>query len=328
MLDSQGLSVQELNNEGVELCSAGDFERGVAMLRQAHMLAPDDPDVCCSLGNALAQQGDLVGAAEFLSQALQIDPGHVAALELTKIYDISVLHAHSAEGHSGNELGRTVEKAPEVETRDKTGSTDGFTLRKPKLLPLVVACLCVLGAAFIGRRFLIHAQHRRNLSPALTAAYSIRENVNDNPMNRSYLVHTGWTQTAVQMSLDDMRSTPHYFQITSENKKAILVGITNVNQQLRPFEQIGGKLSLLPTLAQDNEGAALCINDDNEVVGYSGTLAHRAVVWKHGAIGFLLREGLSIDDKGDIVVSAIDLQGYLRLVTLVPRSPGAVSATR
>ena len=55
------------------------FAEAAAALRRAIACSPADAGLCTMLGTILTLQGDLPGAAEAYTQALQIDPGRKEA---------------------------------------------------------------------------------------------------------------------------------------------------------------------------------------------------------------------------------------------------------
>jgi len=72
---------------GIALAQAGRPDEGLADLRRATMLAPDDPETFYNLAVQLYDEGDRVEAASAAKQALVIAPNHGRAQELVNACD-------------------------------------------------------------------------------------------------------------------------------------------------------------------------------------------------------------------------------------------------
>ena len=77
----------ELNNHGVTIAKGGDFEQGIALVRQAMQAAPDDPTYRTNLSGMLtdwagqlSQQGRSDDAIHALEEAAQLNPANGGAL--------------------------------------------------------------------------------------------------------------------------------------------------------------------------------------------------------------------------------------------------------
>jgi len=306
MLDNEGLSVQDLNNSGVSLCVDGDFEAGIPLLRKAQAARPDDPDLCCSLGNALALAGSIPEAVTYLKRAIEIDPNHVAANAiLESLIDLKPLAG-------------SVRKA---ERRTKS------TQRIPWLLLFAFLLLGVFAGYATWKPLWPQHVHHFTRQGARSTLFRVEQTVADTPTDRSDFLKNGWNPPVAFTDPDSVRNVSTYYQVTSTNLDGDYVGVRSEDNKLTGFLDKGGQLIDLAPLQTDNESVALSINNYGTIAGYSGTVVHHAVLWAGGKVldlaadttlpvGLVLKEAVEVDDNGSVIATAVDPSGNALLVEL------------
>ena len=316
------------------MCAAGDYDRGLSLLRKAHSTDPEDADICCSLGNALAEHGEYEEALQCFRSALDIEPNHPAATALMETVESEVRErnrpAHipykpplMPPGPAARQKLHIIDPYPEPPPR-----------RSPSLykIPWLTFFVSLFLAANCGYALWlgIHpVDYFSSDGAGQKYDYIVEKTVADNPENRLAMIDNPGNVPDKAIIPPAPGPTFHIFKTNCINKQGVKAGVIKVNGLVRAFTLDKTTAVFLNPLPGDDVSCAESINDSGQVVGYTGAGKRRAIIWKNGRPVDLndeipggscltLTDAICIDDSGTIVVSALNLRGESKIASLTP----------
>jgi len=348
-----------MNNIGVALCADGEYEQGIVLLRRAQSVYPDDPDLCCSLGNALGQHGDIEAAVHYLSTAIELDPDHIAALTILQSFQPTAAvkrqrqpvrpsapptqapppqqprPAQRATVAPPKER-RIQPRAKQAEPVPKAPVPSAKVKRNPiqwkrpaKVSAVICAAIACVGAGYLWVHRVVYGDK-----------FIVASVMPDTLANRAAILNGAWSESAAAAAPDSARLLNPYYEITSTNTKGDFVGARKVDGSFQAFQGHGTTIMGLPPLHGESECGASSINDNGIVVGFSGQYSHHGIIWINGKPrdlndaftidsktylsnpldqSLVVRDGVHVFDNGNIIATATDYAGDNLIVNLTPK---------
>jgi hypothetical protein len=317
-----------LNNLGLCLTLTGKAEEGTEMIRTAISLCPDDPDYWSSLGFALVRENKTDAAHYVLAHALYLNPHHAESTELLKGLEPYHIPPDTPTTQAIPTSTSILPAAASVSVITTSRPNSG----KSKSLWIGVA-LYFLGTAMLAGLYIHFNNSRPSTNPRLgqKLAFVISQVSPYSPQSMDAMVSNSFVAPAEMISADTTVHPQGYLCINAINKYSEMVGVYLVGNHVNAFTRRNNVTDDLGALPGDADSSALSVNSLGNVVGWSGTATHRAVLWYHGqaydlnnlipnSAGLRLTDGLMIDDTNSVVALAQDASSQPMLVRITLRN--------